>query len=84
MSFARRERRKLLRDLSKSSGQNLEGIITPQMGEELRRRHLQKLKNEEIVGEETDVTENPNYLNSEGTSYDSFKSLIVNRDWSNY
>lgn len=84
MSFSRRERRKLLRELSKNGGQNLDGIVTPQMGEELRRRHLQKLKNEEVADSESDETQSTDYSPSQNTSYDSFKSLIVNRNWSNY
>jgi len=82
MSLSRRERRKLFRDLKKN-GQDLDGIVTPEMGEEIRRRHLQKIKNESVA-DDVDQTETDSYDPSGQTSYDSFKSLIVNRDWSKY
>ena len=47
MSQNRRERRRLQRELKKVDPSNaLSEIITPEMGAEIRRRYLQKLKNE--------------------------------------
>ena len=82
MSISRRERRKIFRDLKKN-GQDLTGIVTPEMGEEIRRRHLQKIKNESVE-DGSNQTEKDSYEPFGSSNYDSLKSLIVNRDWSKY
>lgn len=82
MSQSRRERRKLQRELKKVDPDNaLHDIITPEMGAEIRRRYLQKLKNQEIKSEQ-DATQDSQDLNSgSGSSYDSFRDMLLKRDW---
>ncbi len=87
MSGARRERRKLLREIKKSSNEPLDAIITPEISEEIRRRHLQRIKNEQISESEIENENNeiPSFgSNPGGSSYDGLKSLILKRDWGNY
>lgn len=86
MSQSRRERRKLIREIKKTTNEPLDSIIPPDMGDEIRRRYLQRLKNEEIS--ESDESSNGNDLdfssNSGPSSYDGLKNLILKRDWNNY
>jgi hypothetical protein len=87
MSEARRERRKLLREIKKNSNENLDSIITPEIGEEIRRRYLQRIKNEQISESENENMEDDLSglgKSSGGSSYDGLKSLILKRDWDNY
>jgi len=87
MSGARRERRKLLREIKKNSNEPLDSIITPEISEEIRRRHLQRIKNEQISESEIENENNeiPSFgSNSGGSPYDGLKSLILKRDWGNY
>jgi hypothetical protein len=82
MSQNRRERRKLQRELKKVDPNNaLHDIITPEMGAEIRRRYLQKIKNEEVASnsEKEETTEDFNL--GSGSSYGSFKNLVIKRDW---
>ena len=82
MSQNRRERRKLQRELKKVDPANaLHDIITPEMGAEIRRRYLQKIKNEEVASN-SEKEETPEDFNlGSGSSYDSFKNLVIKRDW---
>ena len=58
MSQNRRERRRLQRELKKVDPTNsLNEIITSEMGAEIRRRYLQKLKNEQIETQEVSDSE---------------------------
>ncbi len=86
MSEARRERRKLLREIKKNSNENLDAIITPEIGEEIRRRYLQRIKNEQIPESDVESDDEPASLgsNSGGSSYDGLKNLILKRNWDNY
>jgi hypothetical protein len=87
MSGARRERRKLLREIKKNSNEPLDSIITPEISEEIRRRHLQRIKNEQISQSEIENESSaiPSFgSNLGGSSYDGLKSLILKRDWDNY
>jgi hypothetical protein len=87
MSGARRERRKLLREIKKNSNEPLDSIITPEISEEIRRRHLQRIKNEQISESEIENENNeiPSFgSNLGGSPYDGLKSLILKRDWGNY
>jgi hypothetical protein len=87
MSEARRERRKLLREIKKNSNENLDAIITPEIGEEIRRRYLQRIKNEQITESENEnIEHDPSGLgkSSGESSYDGLKNLILKRNWDNY
>jgi hypothetical protein len=87
MSEARRERRKLLREIKKNSNENLDAIITPEIGEEIRRRYLQRIKNEQITESENEnIEDDPSGLgkSSGESSYDGLKNLILKRNWDNY
>ena len=85
MSQNRRERRRLQRELKKVDPSNsLSEIITPEMGAEIRRRYLQKLKNEQIETQESSEAEYaPSALNlaPPESTYGSFKNLVIKRDW---
>jgi len=85
MSQNRRERRRLQRELKKVDPSNsLADIITPEMGAEIRRRYLQKLKNEQTETVETSEAEyTPSSLNlaPPESTYGSFKNLVIKRDW---
>ena len=87
MSQSRRERRKLIREIKKTTNEPLDQIIPPDMGDEIRRRYLQKIKNEQISESEKeqdgDASNDLNY-NLGSASYDSLKGLILKRDWNNY
>jgi hypothetical protein len=85
MSQNRRERRRLQRELKKVDPTNsLHELITPEMGAEIRRRYLQKIKNEQIVATEVNESETTasslNLAPPEAT-YSSFKNLVIKRDW---
>ena len=87
MSEARRERRKLLREIKKISNENLDAIITPEIGEEIRRRYLQRIKNEQISesgNENMEDDQSDLGKSSVGSSYDGLKNLILKRNWDNY
>jgi hypothetical protein len=87
MSEARRERRKLLREIKKNSNENLDAIITPEIGEEIRRRYLQRIKNEQISESGNEIMEDDQSdlgKSSVGSSYDGLKNLILKRNWDNY
>ena len=87
MSEARRERRKLLREIKKNSNENLDAIITPEIGEEIRRRYLQRIKNEQISesgNENMEDDQSDLGKSSFGSSYDGLKNLILKRNWDNY
>jgi hypothetical protein len=87
MSEARRERRKLLREIKKNSNENLDAIITPEIGEEIRRRYLQRIKNEQISesgNENMEDDQSDLGKSSVGSSYDGLKNLILKRNWDNY
>jgi hypothetical protein len=87
MSEARRERRKLLREIKKNSNENLDAIITPEIGEEIRRRYLQRIKNEQISesgNENMEDDQSDPGKSSVGSSYDGLKNLILKRNWDNY
>jgi len=85
MSQNRRERRRLQRELKKVDPTNsLHEMITPEMGAEIRRRYLQKIKNEQIeTQEEIDPEYTPSSLNLSPpeSTYGSFKNLVIKRDW---
>lgn len=85
MSQNRRERRRLQRELKKVDPTNsLNEIITSEMGAEIRRRYLQKLKNEQIETQEVSDSEyTPSSLNlaPPESTYSSFKNLVIKRDW---
>ena len=85
MSQNRRERRRLQRELKKVDPTNsLNEIITSEMGAEIRRRYLQKLKNEQIETQEVSDSEyTPSSLNlaPPESTYGSFKNLVIKRDW---
>lgn len=85
MSQKRRERRRSQRELKKIDPTNsLNDIITSEMGAEIRRRYLQKIKNEEIKAqEEIDSDKNTSSLNLAypEAAYGSFKNLVIKRDW---
>ena len=87
MSQSRRERRKLIREIKKTTNEPLDQIVSPDMGDEIRRRYLQKIKNEQISESEKEQDDSDssdlNY-NLGSASYDSLKSLILKRDWNNY
>jgi len=85
MSQNRRERRRLQRELKKVDPTNsLNEIVTSEMGAEIRRRYLQKLKNEQIEAQEVSDSEYaPSSLNlaPPESTYGSFKNLVIKRDW---
>jgi hypothetical protein len=85
MSQNRRERRRLQRELKKVDPTNsLNEIVTSEMGAEIRRRYLQKLKNEQIETQEVSDSEyTPSSLNlaPPESTYGSFKNLVIKRDW---
>jgi hypothetical protein len=82
MSQNRRERRKLQRELKKVDPTNaLHDIITPEMGAEIRRRYLQKIKNEEVASNSEKEETSSDFNLGSGSSYDSFKNLVIKRDW---
>jgi len=85
MSQNRRERRRLQRELKKVDPTNsLHEMITPEMGAEIRRRYLQKIKNEQAETPEASNTEySPSSLNlaPPESTYGSFKNLVIKRDW---
>ena len=85
MSQNRRERRRVQRELKKVDPTNsLNEIITSEMGAEIRRRYLQKIKNEQIETlEEIDPEYTPSSLNlaPPEATYGSFKNLVIKRDW---
>ena len=85
MSQNRRERRRLQRELKKVDPTNsLNEIITSEMGAEIRRRYLQKLKNEQVETQEVSDSEyTPSSLNlaPPEATYGSFKNLVIKRDW---
>lgn len=85
MSQNRRERRRLQRELKKVDPTNsLNEIVTSEMGAEIRRRYLQKLKNEQIEAQEVSDSEyTPSSLNlaPPESTYGSFKNLVIKRDW---
>ena len=85
MSQNRRERRRLQRELKKVDPTNsLNEIITSEMGAEIRRRYLQKLKNEQIETQEVSDSEyTPSSLNlaPPESTYGSFQNLVIKRDW---
>jgi len=85
MSQNRRERRRLQRELKKVDPTNsLNEIITSEMGAEIRRRYLQKIKNEQIgTQEEIGPEYTPPSLNlaPPEETYGSFKNIVIKRDW---
>lgn len=83
MSQRRRERRKLLRDIQKidPSKKSIQHLLTQADGEELRRRYLQKIKNEELKSQEDISGEVSDISFGNESEYSEFKNLIVRKNW---
>jgi hypothetical protein len=86
MSQSRRERRRLQREIKKldPTGNVLSNIITPETGAEIRRKYLQKIKNEEISKMENPEIQNENLdfiEKTEDVSYSSFRGLLAKKNW---
>jgi hypothetical protein len=86
MSHSRRERRRIQREIKKldPTGNILSNIIAPETGAEIRRKYLQKIKNEEISKEDSPEVQNNNIdfiSKTEDISYSSFRGLLAKRNW---
>jgi hypothetical protein len=83
MSQRRRERRKLLREIQKidPSKKSIQHLLTQADGEELRRRYMQKIKNEEIKSKESPSDESNEISFGSGTDYSELQNLILKKNW---
>jgi len=83
MSQKRRERRKLLREIQKMGikKEAIQNLLNQADGEELRRRYMQKIKNEEIQAS-GDQSERQDEISFEQEKeYSDFQKLILNKNW---
>lgn len=83
MSQRRRERRKLLRDIQKMGikKEAIQNLLTQADGEELRRRYLQKIKNEEIQSSGSLQEETGEISFNNENNYSGLQNLIINKNW---
>ena len=83
MSQKRRERRKLLREIQKMGikKEAIQNLLNQADGEELRRRYMQKIKNEEIQasGDQPEGQEEISF--NQEKEYSDFQKLILNKNW---
>jgi hypothetical protein len=83
MSQKRRERRKLLREIQKMGikKEAIQHLLTQADGEELRRKYMQKIKNEEIQSSGS-LPEEPGEISfNNQNDYSGFQNLIINKNW---
>jgi len=88
----RRERRQILRRMGllsevKSKKNTLENSIED--GKNKHRQHLQRVKNDLIKKEKEKSTKSENsddffFYRNQNNEYSSLKSILLNRDWSNF
>jgi hypothetical protein len=87
MSHSRRERRKLQRELKKIDKTNqFSDLLSPDMGKEIRRKYLQKIKNEELEKDQIDSNFSStleDFSAQTGHDYQGLKGFILNRNWDN-
>ena len=83
MSQRRRERRKFIRDIQKidPSKKSIQHLLTQVDGEELRRRYLQKIKNDEIKSQGSQSEDHNDVSFGSETEYSELQDLILKKNW---